>query len=437
MPRTRSPKPRYRPRPGSDQAYAVWIDLAGKRRRKALPGGFNSPESRAAFEQLKLDLKASATGTIPKKPPLTMAGMLDLYLKHADRYYRTPDGRRTSMVCLLRIVGKALCELYAHRPAAEFGPLMMKAAVQRWVDRGHSRVECNRRLRITRGIFKWAASEELVPVTVHQALTTVAGLQRGRTAAPEVEPVGPVDDAVVDATLPHLNRQFVAMIALQRLTGMRPGEARTIRGIDIDRKEPDGCWRYVPPHHKTAHKGKSRVILIGPKAQDVLKPFLTDDDPLAYLFRPTEAMAERRAKRREDRRTPLYPSHLERNKRKRKTRPRRNPYRCYALPNYALAIRRACDQAFPPAAPLAKLPGESEARWMARLTAEQRAALTAWRKDHRWHPNQLRHNFATLVRRQYGLEAAQVLLGHSQADVTQIYAERDHTLAAAVAAKIG
>ena len=54
-----------------------------------------------------------------------------------------------------------------------------------------------------------------------------------------------------------------------------------------------------------------------------------------------------------------------------------------------------------------------------------------------WHPNQLRHTFATTVRRQHGLEAAQVLLGHSRADVTQVYAERDLTLASTVAAKVG
>ena len=44
---------------------------------------------------------------------------------------------------------------------------------------------------------------------------------------------------------------------------------------------------------------------------------------------------------------------------------------------------------------------------------------------------------ATRVRKDYGLEAAQVMLGHSQANVTQVYAERDMGLAAAVAAKIG
>ncbi len=41
-----------------------------------------------------------------------------------------------------------------------------------------------------------------------------------------------------------------------------------------------------------------------------------------------------------------------------------------------------------------------------------------------WHPNQLRHTFASDVRKQHGLEAAQVLLGHLNANVTQVYAER-------------
>ena len=42
-----------------------------------------------------------------------------------------------------------------------------------------------------------------------------------------------------------------------------------------------------------------------------------------------------------------------------------------------------------------------------------------------WAPNRLRHTRATEVRKQFGLEAAQVILGHAKADVTQVYAERD------------
>ena len=55
----------------------------------------------------------------------------------------------------------------------------------------------------------------------------------------------------------------------------------------------------------------------------------------------------------------------------------------------------------------------------------------------RCRPHQLHHNAATRIRKEFGLEVAQILLGHSKADVTQVYAERDVSRAAAVAAKIG
>jgi integrase len=67
--------------------------------------------------------------------------------------------------------------------------------------------------------------------------------------------------------------------------------------------------------------------------------------------------------------------------------------------------------------------------------AVMRAAQRA-RQPH-WFPNQLRHAAGTEVREQYGLEAAQVILGHSRADTTQIYAERNLKLAKEVARKIG
>jgi len=49
----------------------------------------------------------------------------------------------------------------------------------------------------------------------------------------------------------------------------------------------------------------------------------------------------------------------------------------------------------------------------------------------------LRHSAATEIRSLFGLEAAQTVLGHAKADVTQVYAERDRALAAGVMAKIG
>jgi integrase len=122
---------------------------------------------------------------------------------------------------------------------------------------------------------------------------------------------------------------------------------------------------------------------------------------------------------------------------RRKAKPRLAPRDRYTPEAVAHAVALACGRAFPPPAPLAKRKDETSAEWEARLTKEQKDELSAWRRQHRWHPYQLRHSFATRVRKQHGLEAAQVLLGHSRADVTQVYAERNQALALEVAAKIG
>lgn len=86
---------------------------------------------------------------------------------------------------------------------------------------------------------------------------------------------------------------------------------------------------------------------------------------------------------------------------------------------------------------MAQADGETIEAWTARLSDKQREDLAAWRSSHRWHPNQLRHSYATRIRKLHGLEAAQVLLGHSRADVTQLYAARNEELAVSVAAEVG
>lgn len=69
--------------------------------------------------------------------------------------------------------------------------------------------------------------------------------------------------------------------------------------------------------------------------------------------------------------------------------------------------------------------------------AEVRAQAAAWRADHCWHPRQLRHNAATRLRKEFGIEAARLILGHASMDATAIYAERDHERARKLNAEIG
>ncbi len=431
----RKSTPSYLPHNQSGRGRAVWTDALGVRQQKLLPGPFDSPESLAAFAKLQLEL---ATAPLPgcQTAPATISvnEVLLAHLTHAERHYRRADGSLTHEVDEYRLTCRYVRELYGTTPAAEFGPLALKAVRQKFIDVGWCRSLVNQRIGRVKRIFKWAAGEQLVPVAVHQALATVQGLQRGRSQVRESKPVEPVPDAVVDATLPFLNRQVAGLVQFQRLTGCRPGEACAVRWCDLD--SSGAVWVYRPPQHKTAWRGKDRAVAVGPKAQELLQQF-KPNDASTYIFSPALAVAELHAERGANRKTPRFPSHLARNATTRKKKPERTPAAVYSVSSYGQAIDRACDKAFPPPAPLARREGESEAEWWERLSDEQRKEVELWRKSQRWHPNQLRHLFATVVRKEHGLEAAQVLLGHARADVTQVYAERDGELAHRVAELMG
>ena len=79
---------------------------------------------------------------------------------------------------------------------------------------------------------------------------------------------------------------------------------------------------------------------------------------------------------------------------------------------------------------------ESRAAWWARLTAEERAEVRSWRREHRIRPNQLRHARATELR-PYGLDVAKTILGHAKVETTLIYAERDMAAAMELVSRIG
>lgn len=86
-------------------------------------------------------------------------------------------------------------------------------------------------------------------------------------------------------------------------------------------------------HTKTRFGKNERVIYFGPRAQDILWPFLMDRLITAYVLSPAEAKAERRAAPHAARKTPL--SCRDRPGANRKARPTHNPGECYAmsLPN--------------------------------------------------------------------------------------------------------
>ncbi len=424
MPRPQPSIPRYTKHRASGQAV---VRLSGEDHYLGLHGSKAShlEYDRQVNEWLargRRPLKGAGGGS-----DMSVVELLDAYRTHAESYYRK-NGQITNEVNALVSAAKVVISLYSRDLAGEFGPLKLQAVQQAMIRLGWGRQHINKQIGRVVRMFAWAVSQELIPAGVAHALREVKGLHRGRTEAKELAPVLPVADSVVNATLEHLPAIVADMVRLQRLTGCRPEEVCVLRPCDVDTSGP--VWAYRPESHKTEHHGRERVIFIGPKGQDVLRPYLLRDKA-GYCFCPAESERKRRQDAHDRRVTPLKRGNVPGSNRSRK--PARPAGDRYTTDSYRRAIHRACELAFKMPPELRKAPAGE--------TAEQKADRIAvgrkWREENTWAPNRLRHSAATEIRKRFGLEAAQVTLGHAAADVTQVYAERDLERAAAVMAQVG
>jgi len=382
--------PQYCHHKASGQAY---VKIDG---RTQYLGVFGSPDSHKAYAAAIAEWQERQDSP-PKK--LTVGQLAVLYVGHCERYYRK-NGKPTSELQAVRDTIKRVNRLHRTTAAKDFTPAMLKAVRQVMIEEGLARSTINGSAGRIRRMFRWAVGDgnQLVPATVAYALEQVSDLKFGRSTARETDAVKPVPDVCVDAIKPFVSRQVWGMIQFQRTTGARPGEALIVRGCDLNMSGK--VWEYRPAIHKTEHHGKSRIVFIGPQGKAVLREFLTTDLQ-KYLFSPREAVTELAARKyREGARI-------------------RDVGDRYTLHSYASAIRRGCEKAF-------KMPED--------LTKAERKA---WRKENCWSANRLRHSFATTARREAGIEAARIMLGHSSAVTTEIYAEADYEAARGVIAKIG
>jgi len=396
MPKSRPPA--YRRHKASGQARVI---VGGKH---VYLGPYGSPDSKEAYSRVVASLSQNggrqpasiAVGDAP-----TVSALILAYWKFAENYYRR-NGAPTKELTGMREALRPLRDLFGSTLASDFGPKSLKVVRQAMIDADLSRGVVNRRINRIKRLIKWAVAEELVPPSNYHALQAVAGLRYGRCDARETEPVKPVPDAWVDATLPYVSAQVSAMIQLQRLTGMRPCEVVLMRGRDLDMT--GDLWLYEPAEHKNLWRGHSRQVPLGPQAQAILKPYLKLDLQ-AYLFSPAEAEAARNEARKANRKSPMTPSQAKRKPKKRPLRPKQDRYD-------VASYRRA-------------------------ITYGIKKANKAGKEVPHWNPYRLRHSYATDVRKRFGIEAAQVSLGHARADVTQVYAERNLELARKVAQECG
>jgi integrase len=394
MARLRSTIPAYQHH-SSGRARVRTYDASGKRVEIVLPGDYGSDESKQEYERILSRLRVG-NGALPAMKAVSDLAIAELVQRfmgeHVEQHYRRPDGTHTGEKHNFVMSFRPLVRLFGSKLAGEFTPLDLmtvreamltgswmtkeekeKRRSTRGGDGTTGRTETNKRIGRIRHLFKWAASMMLAPAAVWHGLQSVSGLQAGRGKARESKPVEAVPLEHVEATLANLAEIFADIVRVQLYSGARAGEVLRMRTCDID--QAGDVWVYAPSSHKNAWRGHKRRLVMGPRAQLILRRYLRPDAPEAFLFRPGTIRPGGRIAHRAN----------------------------YTVTDYDKAIGRACKKARVP----------------------------------HWSSHQLRHLAAQLAEREVSLEGARAYLGQKSVNMAAHYSGIDVKAAGEVAKRIG
>ncbi len=397
----------------------IWRHASGQARVRlnghdVLLGPWGSEEARFAYDRAIAEWQNAGQVWPPPSAhaELRLDVLSELYLQECAKIYRKGD----RLLASYGLAAAALKLLYRrfgrNRLIEEFRPTNIKE-FQGYLASTTAlcRNTINKYVREVIAMFKWAAVEELVSPEHYAALRLVPRLARGRPAPgttvvpPETAKVAPPDPAAILAAKKHLPPMLCAMIELQQATGMRPQELCAMRSCDIKPTEIPGTFVYLVHDHwnKTAHEEIEREVYLGPKAMEIVRPWLSGP-PGTYMWSPRKAERSRQRTRRKQRKHKLWPSHAAKLKSV-------AGGSCihlgqhYTTESYRRAISRACIRA--------------------KLEPEMR-----------WSPNQLRHAAATHIANTNAIEVAQLLLGHRSIQTTMIYVKVRSKRAAEAASRM-
>jgi integrase len=292
-------------------------------------GPWNTPQSRAEYERVVNEWLARGR----RLPDRDDRGELRAKeLIHG--YYQFAAGSMPDVeVDKVQAALKPVREMYGETPAAEFEPVAFQAVRKKLIDAELCISTIRDRMGIIKRMVAWGVANEMLPGDALHRLQAVPRLKAGRDGVKASRKVEPAPEEHIRAILPHLQPTVRAMVELQALTGMRPGEVWRLTSGQIDRTgEP---WIYRPAQYKNAARGKDRVFPIGPRAQQVLAPWLKAD-PDAIVFSPREAA-------RQFHEACMKPHRTARQRaQKRKRAPQRVPGETYNKNSYRQAITRGC-----------------------------------------------------------------------------------------------
>ena len=331
------------------------------------------PDVQAAYARLVATQSGVLMPELPPDQKTSVAMVCNAVIEWAEGYYLG-----SNEAWAVRDACKHLTDLFLDTPVDDLGVRHMRALQEMLVRQNRARTGINKILGRIRRVISQGVQLGLVNASTLTACSVTRPLLAGHCRAPESEHKPPASDDSIRAILPHLpggeTGTVASMLLVQRLTGMRPGEVVNLNLAEIDRSDPN-CWLYTPRLHKTAHKGKKRVIPIGPAAVAILKPFLRADGK--PHFSPASTV------------------------RKPEARSSRKPGDSYRVSSFGRAVALACI----------------------------RAGVPVFR------PQQVRKAKAQELRDRFGIETAAAILGHG-VEVADRYYSTPNYAAALEAAKL-
>lgn len=337
----------------------------------------------------------------------SIAGLMELYDKHLDEYYRDENGKPTAYrstvnncLKMFRVVeGSKLAAQYTSINLYDFRTKMISAPKsEKDTAPRYCRKEINRRMNVITRFFKWAENRHHVPAGTSAPMIVMEKIKPGFMGAADYKKVVPIDDNTVDITCEFAPPVVRDMIRVMQLSGMRPKELCGLKPCDIDRSDQQ-VWSYDMDKHKTSYLGKDRVIYFGPACQKILRPYLLRGEK-EFIFSPREAQTQRAEKRRNNRVTPSHWGTPSKGL-------NANIGLCYTTQTFRRAVYSAV-----------------------------RHAQIAGKKIERWFPYQLRHAFGTKMDRLFGIETSAAAMGNN-VDTAKIYIQKRLEYARIAASKVG
>jgi integrase len=273
------------------------------------PGVYGTPEAEAEYKALLIRLAEEEARPKPlpgSGPTVAQAVALWVAEELPLRSEKEASLYRRALSCLCRVRGSM--------PAAQFGADDLRAVRRAMLSgswlaeaekagkrpapgRGGDHPPCgqagpwsrrtaNRAVGRLKTVWRWLSEESRrsgVPAEAYGRLLVLKALRAGTPGVPP-DPARPLPGwlDIVRVALAIRQSPCRWMLLVQMLSGMRSGEVRRMLWDEIDAS--GAAWVYRPAKHKLSHLGIPRVIVLGPRAQAVLRQQREREPRTALVF---------------------------------------------------------------------------------------------------------------------------------------------------------